>query len=1128
MSNKIISFRDCYKIVNPTEEQWKTFKDSASLNGKRRLRTYFEATHSAISNKNERAYLPSMMRIGADSFTKGKRAPILKHHNPDADPVGKVVSAQYIDTVPQDLVGDPNVLALIDQATPIKKQVRAMASFLRSKAVLADGWRGLGYVKVGADIIDPTTIEQMESGLFDAVSVGFGSDHAFCSICFADWLDPEDGMCSHIPGKTYKDEDTEVERKANLIPGNMFFKELSLVNFDADPFTTVEVEGFAYDSVKEEDPVHKEIFPTQMIWEVRDSEEATGMIIEIKDGAPIELNDDESKVFEVIKEARPEAEDSVLADFAKKIMALKQEDGKYLGQDEAEIDEKTYIVYALEDFETQGQTIDAEEVYAQMEVELAAMAKDGILSEETLKDAKLSSEQRSKLGEKTFCGPGRSFPVPDCCVSGQQKIKLLSGEEVEMQELVRRVNEGQEVWIYSFSLTQKAIVPAQVTAAWKAKTAADVVRVTLDNGESVVCTPNHPFLTRDFEYVEAAALKEQQSLMPLYIKDSEMFGRAVAYEKIYQPWYKYWEYTHHMVARENIGQVPKEEELIHHIDEDKQNNDPKNLEYISRADHSKLHKLHDAGNKGKRTRTAEEVRARSNFMKNRMAHILGDEALSVAHSDAISKGKRTYDWNRPEEEIGNSGLSLVDIYFAKELGVEVKFLAERLQVETSTIRRWLNEADLSEFKHPTELAKTLVEDCFAAAFGQDLEKMYCDYLENPNFSSLQDKYKIDRFTIKKWFQKAGFETDKLTLNLTTIKETRESILNKWQEGQISLAWLKTRLNDKSLTQADFYNHKVMSVEKLDTKEDVYDIEVEGTNNFALSNGVFVHNSHVTAARRLIGRYKGPGNKTSILACVARKAKALGCSSGSSDSAPNTQPDPIAPVTDSVKQPKDLTDDELRALFADVETTMIERKLTVKRECSECVSSLKAATEAKEAEDKAKKELISSQDTVSVLRDELRHEFSSHKILIDECVTIGQELRRVKTEYAALLSLATGKQDSLDKAKAEFTDSKDFDIIYKTFVDSVDFGKIIDKMTSGIAREPEGMVDDPTIKTDKDNDQKVSLSKTDFELVNRMREFLQDKEENRAALLFDRMRRNGVLGEQITWDMIVSQTKITCE
>lgn len=41
-------------------------------------------------------------------------------------------------------------------------------------------------------------------------------------------------------------------------------------------------------------------------------------------------------------------------------------------------------------------------------------------------------------------------------------------------------------------------------------------------------------------------------------------------------------------------------------------------------------------------------------------------------------------------------------------------------------------------------------------------------------------------------------------------------------------------------------------------------------------------AHVTAARRLIGRYKGPGKKESILACVARKAKALGCGGAKKD------------------------------------------------------------------------------------------------------------------------------------------------------------------------------------------------------------------------------------------------------
>lgn len=40
-------------------------------------------------------------------------------------------------------------------------------------------------------------------------------------------------------------------------------------------------------------------------------------------------------------------------------------------------------------------------------------------------------------------------------------------------------------------------------------------------------------------------------------------------------------------------------------------------------------------------------------------------------------------------------------------------------------------------------------------------------------------------------------------------------------------------------------------------------------------------AHVTAARRLIGKYTGPGNKSKILACVDRKAKAMGCDSSKS-------------------------------------------------------------------------------------------------------------------------------------------------------------------------------------------------------------------------------------------------------
>ena len=43
-------------------------------------------------------------------------------------------------------------------------------------------------------------------------------------------------------------------------------------------------------------------------------------------------------------------------------------------------------------------------------------------------------------------------------------------------------------------------------------------------------------------------------------------------------------------------------------------------------------------------------------------------------------------------------------------------------------------------------------------------------------------------------------------------------------------------------EGDRLNHKAISVEQLDQREDVYDLTIEGTHNFALASGVFVHNS----------------------------------------------------------------------------------------------------------------------------------------------------------------------------------------------------------------------------------------------------------------------------------------------
>ena len=48
--------------------------------------------------------------------------------------------------------------------------------------------------------------------------------------------------------------------------------------------------------------------------------------------------------------------------------------------------------------------------------------------------------------------------------------------------------------------------------------------------------------------------------------------------------------------------------------------------------------------------------------------------------------------------------------------------------------------------------------------------------------------------------------------------------------------------DSMIEAVQHSNHKIINIEKLSEKIDVYDIEVPNTHNFALASGVFVHNS----------------------------------------------------------------------------------------------------------------------------------------------------------------------------------------------------------------------------------------------------------------------------------------------
>lgn len=72
------------------------------------------------------------------------------------------------------------------------------------------------------------------------------------------------------------------------------------------------------------------------------------------------------------------------------------------------------------------------------------------------------------------------------------------------------------------------------------------------------------------------------------------------------------------------------------------------------------------------------------------------------------------------------------------------------------------------------------------------------------------------------------------------------------------------------------------IKELDAKLTTAKRKALATSSFCGPDRSFPVNNcaHYTAAKRLLGRYKGPGDKSSIRACIERKGKKLGCTSSS--------------------------------------------------------------------------------------------------------------------------------------------------------------------------------------------------------------------------------------------------------
>lgn len=107
------------------------------------------------------------------------------------------------------------------------------------------------------------------------------------------------------------------------------------------------------------------------------------------------------------------------------------------------------------------------------------------------------------------------------CFTGETKIALSSGRSITFEELVQEHENGEKHYCYTVD-NSGSIQLEEVANPRRTEKDADLVQVTLDNDETIECTPDHEFMLRGGRYKEAQNLEPEDALMPLYRGTNEV------------------------------------------------------------------------------------------------------------------------------------------------------------------------------------------------------------------------------------------------------------------------------------------------------------------------------------------------------------------------------------------------------------------------------------------------------------------------------------------------------------------------------------------------------------------------------------------------------------------------------
>jgi len=379
----------------------------------------------------------------------------------------------------------------------------------------------------------------------------------------------------------------------------------------------------------------------------------------------------------------------------------------------------------------------------------------------------------------------------DVCISPDTKIPLLSGETKTAEEIIEDFENGIQHYVYSLDEETNNIVPGKLEWAGMTRKDAKVVKVWLDNDKFITCTPDHKFLKRDGEWVDAIELKKDDSLMPLYLDRSD--NKFIKdYTTVYNPSDNKYKLVHQLVAE--YFNKRKKGKVIHHIDLNKWNNNPDNFDCsMDWNEHRNYHI--QLAREGNNSLAMELYRNSDTFLENQSKN---------GRIGGIKSSKKLGEWVQTNGP-WNKGTRTGEYIKCKNVNCdnEIYITSSSDQLYCSNNCCYTDEdLELYNTKYDKFELGTIVK--YATL--------------SKSFKELENKLNVDRNTLNRIFNFHKIDKLDFIMEHMPLSQNNKGFIN------------------------NFKNHKVKSVEILNERIDTCDVRIAKYHNFGTDAGVIIHNS----------------------------------------------------------------------------------------------------------------------------------------------------------------------------------------------------------------------------------------------------------------------------------------------